>query len=439
MNPLEYVIGALAEWDMYLFLLVLSAVLHWNLLLKKRTLGFFDPLFFILLGSIFGWVIVWFMYLRGDIAGIYAASFTIAELAFYAGLCSAGRIPPAPPPKEPSLERPGFAISVFVMSAFMHVGATLAVWFIAGVPIFQVSRLGAFVDSGGLGILERLVDSGGAIALFTSLYLVMGNSRNRRRFLYYGFFAWYTISSGLSGSKSAFLVIGQCVFAVAFLYTSIGRRQGSFWGGSMGRFLIMTSIAFAVLVLVVQQDVDLVTAATALAYRLVSFGDIYIYAYPDATIEQLRGDNAFVGLFGGVLSTFRLFPVDQIHTNIGYQFSLLTFPDLDYITGGNPRHPVFGYHYFGHLAFIFSFVLGGLTSRMQYVLYFSAQRDFLHTLLAYLMYATLVSISVDFDYSLSRLANMFIALCLILPPALLLFPRQHGIRWTRATRPARAS
>lgn len=431
MNPLEYVGGALADWDKYLVLLVLSASLHWAFLLRKRTLGFFDPLFFILLGSVFGWAIVWFMYLRGDIAGVYAASFTITELAFYAGLCAAGRIPHTPPPRAPSIERPGFAISVFVISAFMHVGATLAVWSIAGIPIFQVSRLGAFVGSGGLGVLERLVDAGGAIALFTSLYLVMGNSRTRRRFVYYGFFAWYTISSGLSGSKSAFLVIGQCLFAVAFLYTGIGRRHGSFWGGKAGKLLIAISTAFAVLVLIVQQDVDLATALAALAYRLVSFGDIYMYAYPDATIEQLRGDNAFVGLFGGVLSTFRLFPADQIHTNIGYQFSLLTFPDLDYVTGGNPRHPVFGYHYFGHLAFIFSFLLGALTSRLQRAFYFPAQRDFLHTLLAYLLYATLVSVSVDFDYSLSRIANMLIALCLILPPALLLFPRQPVMRFSR--------
>ena len=72
MNPLEYVAGAIADWDHYLILLLVSAVLHWLLLLRTRTLGFFDPLFFILLGSVFGWAIVWFMFLRGDIALVEA-------------------------------------------------------------------------------------------------------------------------------------------------------------------------------------------------------------------------------------------------------------------------------------------------------------------------------------------------------------------------------
>ena len=54
MDPLEYVVGAFDDWDKYLALLVVSAVLHWILLLRRRTLGFFDPLFFILVGSIFG-------------------------------------------------------------------------------------------------------------------------------------------------------------------------------------------------------------------------------------------------------------------------------------------------------------------------------------------------------------------------------------------------
>jgi hypothetical protein len=436
-DVLEYVGGALADWDKYLILLVLSAMLHWVFLLRRRTLGFFDPLFVILLGSIFGWTIVWFMYLRGDIEGVYAASFTVTELAFYAGLCTTRRIPRAPPPRAPSGESPGFAISIFAVAAFIHIGTTLTTWSIAGIPLFRVSRLGAFVESGGLGVLERLVDAGGAIALFTSLYLAIGNSRTRKRFVYYGFFAWYSISIGLSGSKSAFLVIGQCVFAVAFLYTSIGRREGSFWGGKAGKAFIVISTAFAVLVLIVQQDVDFASALTAFAFRLLSFGDIYINAYPGATIEQLRGDNALVGLFGGVLSTFRLFPADQLHVNIGYQFSLLNAPNMDYLAGGNPRHSIFGYHYFGHWAFLFSFLLGVLTSRVHRAFYFSNRRDFFHTLVSYLAYVSLVSVSVDFDYSLSRIANMLIALCLILPPALLLFPQQPLFRLSRPARVAR--
>lgn len=431
MDPLEYVLGASDDWGQYVALLVVAGVLHWFVLLRRRTFGFFDPLFIILLGGAFGWAIVWFMFLRGDIAAVYAASFTVTELAFWGGLYAGGRRNHVPPPRTASDEPPGFAIAVFLPAAALHVGGTLAIWALVGIPLFQVSRLGAFVGSGGLGLLERLADAGGTISLFTALYLAIGNARTRRRFGYYLFFAWYTVATALSGSKSALLVIGQCVFAVAFLYTGLGRRQDGFWGGKVGKAFIGVATAFAVLVLVVQQDADLSTAFAGMAFRLVSFGDIYIYAYVDRTIELLRGDNPLVGLFGGFLSTFRLFPVEEIHTNIGYQFTLLTFPDLDYIAGPNPRHSVFGYHYFGAFAFVYSFLLGWLTSRVQRSLYFPGTRDFLRTLLAYAAYSALVSVSVDFDYSLSRLASMIIGFCLVLPPALLLFPRQRLPRMPR--------
>lgn len=437
MNPLEYVAGVIADWDHYLILLLVSALLHWLLLLRTRTLGFFDPLFFILLGSVFGWAIVWFMFLRGDIAGVYAASFTVTELAFCAGLYAAGRPGNVPETRTAIGEPAGFAIAVFIAAAGMHIASTLTIWALVGIPLFQVSRLGAFVGSGGLGILERLSDAGGPIALFSALYLAMGNARTRRRFAYYGFFFWYTVASGLSGSKSGLLVIGQCVFAVAFLFTDLGRRDASYWGGRLGKVFIGVATAFAVLVMLVQQDADLPTAVVGLAYRMVAFGDIYVYAYPDATIEHLQGDNPLVGLFGGFLSTFRLLPVEQIHTNIGYQFTLLTFPDIDYIAGPNPRHPVFGYHYFGPFAFAFSFILGLLTVWVQRSLYFPAKRDYLHTLIAYVMYTALVTISVDFDYSMSRLASMLIGLCFVLMPALLLFPGQTLFWLPRRSRAVR--
>jgi len=433
-DPLEYVVGALDDWDKYLALLVVSAVLHWILLLRRRTLGFFDPLFFILLGSVFGWAIVWFMFLRGDIAAVYVTSFTVTELAFYAGLLMAGSPRQVRVPRTTSDEPTGFAIATFVTAATVHIVATLTIWTLVGIPLLRGSRLGAFFGSGGWGILERLSDACGPIALFSAFYLAIGNARTRRRYVYFAFVGWYAIASALSGSKSGFLAIGQCVFAVAFLFTNLGCENGSFWGGRAGKIFIGVATAFALVVIFVQQDVDLGGALVYLAYRMLAFGDVYIYAYPDATIESLRGDNPLIGLFGGFLSTFRLFPVEQTYTNLGYQLALLTVPDIDYIAGPNPRHPVFGYHFFGPLAFVFSFILGLLTQKVHRNLYFPVKRAYLQTLIAFAVYIALVNVSADFDYAMSRLASTLIGLFVALTPACLLYPNQSLLLLPRRRR-----
>jgi hypothetical protein len=438
-NPLEYLNVAFADAADYLWLLAVSALVHaW--LLKRFTHGLFDPLFFVLLGSMFGWAVVGFMALHGDIAVGYAVSFAIAETSFCLGLAAFHRRVPATLVRQPSAEPPGFAIAVFTASAVTHVASTLATWAIVGIPLFLASRLGAFAQGGGLGVIERLADGGGSIALFAALYLLFGNRRVRHRAVYAGFVAWYLVAVALSGSKSSFLIVGQCVFAVAFLYTDLARRLGAFWGGRAGVAFIVVAIAFALGVLAVQQDDWNPTVALfGLVYRLITYGDIYVFAYPGAAIESLTGRNPLIGLFGGILSTFRLFPPELVYPNLGYQFALMTFPELDIVVGPNPRHPVFGYHYFGAFAWVFSFLLGAATALSQRALYARRRTEFLGALVAFLVYSALNSISVDFEYALTRLASAAIALVFVVVPALALHPRAVLLRLGRPLRPQRSA
>ena len=88
-------------------------------------------------------------------------------------------------------------------------------------------------------------------------------------------------------------------------------------------------------------------------------------------------------MFGGFLSTFRLLPPELLHTNLGYQFVGIIFPDLELVVGPNPQHPVFGYHYFGGLGFVFSFLLGLLTMALHTRFYFRQHDSFLSGLLAF--------------------------------------------------------
>src|SRR5215213_3093330 len=100
MSPLEYLAEALPDWPGYALLVALFLAAHVPLI-RRWSVGIYDPMLLLLVANAFGWAIVWFMYLRGDIAALYVVSFTIAQLALYAGMWvgrpRAGSLPPTPP------------------------------------------------------------------------------------------------------------------------------------------------------------------------------------------------------------------------------------------------------------------------------------------------------------------------------------------------------
>jgi hypothetical protein len=435
MSPLEYLAGALSDWPQYLALALFFGVLH-VVLIRRWVVGIYDPLFMLLLSNALGWAIVWFMFLRADITDRYVVSFTIAQLALYAGFAVARprlgkRIEMSNTARQSRLDDQALPTLVLLVAAIVHIASTLWIWEIAGIPLFRESRLGAFEGSGGYGALERLVESSALIAIFAVVYLLVQRPRLRRNVLVHAFLVWFVAALALSGSKSALLIVGQYVLSILYVYTTLRHRKGRFWGGRTGKLLLVVSTVFAVGVLGTQTENDLASAALAFVYRVVSFGDVYIFAYPNATIESLKGDNPLVGLFGAFLSTFRLFPQDAVYPNLGYQFTTLVFPDLDIIVGPNPQHPVFGYHYFGPLGFVFSFVVGAITAWAQARFYHRTQHGFLGGLVAFLLYFTLVSISLDFEYTLSKLANVIIGMVVIVGPVLLALPHASILRLPR--------
>ena len=422
MAPLDYVAGALEAWPLYVLLALLFLLLH-GWLIKRWAVGIFDPLALILAANAFSWTIVWFMYLNGDIALRHLVYFVVAQLALYAGIGMARLYLPGAVSARSAAHDANLPALTLAMAAAVHVAATLTIWAIAGIPLFRASRLGAFHGSGGLGVLERLADSSGLIALFATVCLFACHPKSRRNIFVYTFIAWFALSIAMSGSKGALLSSGQQVMSALFLYTGLRFRRDRFWGGRAGLIVLVLSTVFALGVLTAQQDSDLTIAALALAYRVMSYGDVYIYAYPNETLELLQGDNAFIGMFGGFLSTFRLFPVDWLYPAMGVQFTGIVFPNLDQISGPNPQHPVFGFHYFGHMGFLYSFLLGLLTTAAQTQLYFRQHTTFFSGMLSFMAYFAVVGISWDLEYALSNLANLVIGCLVIVVPVLLLRPR----------------
>ncbi len=415
MDPLEYLASSLTWWREYLAILAVSLALHWPFM-RRLCVGVFDPLFFVLIGDAFGAAIVVFMYWRGDIAPIYFASYAFAQIFFYVGMCSAALLRPrrglADKPQDAN--EVGLPLLIFGAAALLHLATTLISWGLAGIPLFRVTRLGAFAGSGGLGILERLSGPTGGIALFCALYLMCSVQGRSYRWIFFPFSTWLLFATAMSGSKSALLFIGQIVFSFAVIYGRIDARSGVFWGGRFGRGFLAIAAVFALFTLTIQRDGSVATAVASLLYRFFSYGDIYVFAYPGRMIEFVKGDNPLIGLLGAPLSTFRILPLEMIYSNIGHQLAQLVFPNLSYVAGPNPRQAVFGYHYFGHYAFVYSFVIGALTILAQRAAYYTPGRGFLGALIALQVYLALFQVGVDVETASTKLVNSFLALTVIL-------------------------
>lgn len=430
MSPLLYLVRISEHLDLYLGLLAFLAPVHlW--LARRLAVNIFDPLFIVILADWFGFALVSFMHLNGDIRSEHFYYYVCSQIAFYGGLLAAQAVFRGPRARPFD---PPYALVKWVLffSTGVHFAATAVKWGLTGIPLFNTSRLGAFADSGGLGIIERFET--GAFYIFSfSVMLVWVRFRKEAFWTAVLGICWLLAYVALSGSKAALLGVMQVYFLLRYLVSD--RSQSNFFGAKGGGKAFILASVFSLGVLAVQSQGDVQEVFLGLAFRLVSFGDIYIYAYIDDTLRYIQGDNPVIGLFGGALSTFRLMPGDWLYKNMGLQFSEIIFPGLDYLAGPNPRHNVFGFHFFGWGGLVFSLFIGLFITYLQARLYRRTTTGYFTALWAFLLYFSLVSLSGDFDYSLSTLSSIVIAAVVVLIPAQIAYlaglpkaPLQHAPR-----------
>lgn len=149
--------------------------------------------------------------------------------------------------------------------------------------------------------------------------------------------------------------------------------------------------------------------AGTLLYRFVNFGDVFLYAYINDNIDYIIGDSAFIGLFGGFLSVFRLFPSSDMYVPMGLQLALIVDPDMLFVAGPNPRHNIMGYHFFGEYGGVFfSFICGAVISFFRYRCFVYFNHTFVSFILYYLFMEAIIGLFVDFQYSMSNIASVII-------------------------------
>lgn len=420
MSPYIYLLTIVENIQLLLAILLVLSIPYYKLV-RSIALSIYDPMLFIIFGDWMGSSLVVFMWMQSDISDVHFYYYCFSQVALVLGMLLLRRKIPTLIAGPAPIRTSKLPFLVLLNAAWINITVTLAIWSIAGIPLFRASRIGAFAGSGGLGILERVQSGTILIATFSACF-VLGESisqfRKRGAVL---FFVWLVIYSAASGSKGSLLVVAQIIFVYIFVFKRQKLGENLFFGGKKGIPILFGATAFALFVIAVQSEGTLIEVVSAFAFRLISYGDIYIYAYINDTLLEVRGDNPLIGLFGGFLSTFRLFPVDMIYTNMGYQLSSIVFPGLDYMSGPNPRHNVFGFHFFGWFGIIYSFLIGCFIVALQRFLYCQVNPTYIGSLLRFLLYFALLSVVGDFDYAMATLADAIISLIVVVFFSLLFY------------------
>jgi len=437
MISFEYWYTISEHYGVYIAFLVLSIGIHY-LLFRKQVYNIFDPFLLPVITNVFSVALVFFMYWMDDIKVYYFKSFVLTQTSLYIGFLVTinslrkrlkGRvIASSTAPKLSDSGSTVMRVKIFLFVAFVfYMLSIVFIYSLKGIPLLRLSRLGAFANSGGLGIIERINEVSlffvvfGGIALLYLIYRKFGSIRPNRRnintltYLFLGF-GFLLITLFLSGSKGSFLVVFVTVFVFAYVFIYRGRWKGiGFFGGKAGMAAIVVLLIAAFFIIVIQRGgTDTGAASNAimhLANRFVYYGDIYVNAYISDTIKELSGTNPFVGLFGGFLSTFRLFPVDDLYVSMGHQFTLILYPELEIMTGPNPRHNVIGLHYFGfYFSAVYSFILGiGIAFARYHLLKpRTINKDFDLSLFSMFFAWRLLTIDSDIELALSRIASLLI-------------------------------
>ncbi|MBJ6879713.1 oligosaccharide repeat unit polymerase [Vibrio cholerae] len=422
MSPIDFLPILLENIHIYVILLIIFTLLYLPVI-RRTVYNVFDPFLIILVGSVFGTTLVFYMYWTNLIEDVYFFSFVSTELSFIFSIMLFS--------KSRSTALRTFEISsnrsffrprlvryklIFFISCALYFFTTILIYHINGIPILKVSRLGGFVGSGGLGIIERINDVSIMLATISMfiIYKCRGSNFSLYKIVIFLASIIMLITFLLSGAKGKILIFSTAWFFSVFVFNLYDSKP-SFFNGRNGVISLFFFIIFALSVISMSSKGSFIDIIGALAFRVVNFGDVFIWAYLDNTIEELSGSDWFYGLFGGFLSVFRLLSPNDIYMPIGQQLPLIIYPELDYISGPNAKHNIVFYHYFGGYAFLFSFFVGYIISFVRYDLFNKIlyKHGSFGVMLYYLIYWSLGVMSVDFDYSLSLLASVILVFPII--------------------------
>jgi hypothetical protein len=401
---------------LFYFYSILFLIIYYSLL-RKYIYSFFDPFLLTCISIYFGSVDIFFMHHVGTISDYYFFHYVFTQILFILGFFSF---------KPIKLKKLVFQSSsqsihsdretatiLYCMSSVIFVFTQLISFILAGIPILMEARLLAYAGGGGIGILSRII----VITSSITLFLLINRKYSTHKLsiaekLYDAFIFIFIIISLLSGgARSALLDIVYTGFLYGLFICRFKEYTGVFnlIRKNLKIFFLFAFIgALIVFTIGLRREGNELHPLFAMILRFIQSGDIFMYAYQDNVIEQMKRANPLIVMFADALGMFRVMSWSDIPTELGNQLHRYHMGN-DLPMGPNPVHNVFGLFYFGYAgSLIYSFMIGWLLSFIRNKMIFFLPKTILGGLFFVLVTNALLAIPIDFSYAIHRLDNIII-------------------------------
>jgi len=426
--------GLLLQDNIPLYTVILTlSILIYVFLFRKIYLSILDPLIFSLIFSVFGFSVVWFLYFTNSIELRYLLSYIFTQTAFWLGLFTFKALNTKgifAKDKTVILEKEElFVLIFFWVTSGLYIFLQLLSYIVIGVPILLGTHVDIYSNSGGWGIIGKIIDIDKPVSIFLLFYFLLKPATSIYIYLYRYFFIFLlVVFFALSDSKGDFMSVGLIFFCFLLLNAS---KYKTYFNNfrKTERVIILSGIFFAYLTIFIQAVVSGgdTNYFYIFMFRLIASGDIYFFSYVNGLIEHVSGEKPFLAMFGEVFSTLRIVPRDQQPKVLGYQFYQMFF-DSDTVAGPNSRHNVFGYVYFGFYgSIVFSYLIGLLLSVVRNKLFYVLKKNIVGQVVFLLLYLNLVSLETDPPMAFSAVESILTIFPFILGITFLIHMSMAGV------------
>ena len=404
--------------DVSVYILTACMVLSiYYLVFRKYIFNILDISFFQnFVSSAFATSTVIFLFYCSEIKFIYILHYFVTIGVFYCVfLLCAKKVPKKNtlgiiPRHRVYIQKKNISITfftVFVLLSFSHCLYQLYIYLVAGIPVLLESRLSINLSGGVLmGFLYRVSGLFITPAMLMCWYIVYLGRKWQRL---YGciYLSLLFVFAFLSGSKGAILNLFFVFTTFVFFSQNYNVKGVRFLQSSRMIIVIVSIVCLTLVIIVIQNRGNLLSAIQHLFLRLSAYGDGYVYGYPNDNLTKMVKIKLLDFLFGDLLHTFRLSATDR---GVGYGFSLIeiVYGIPGATSGPNPRFNLVGYSYFGFWgSVVIAAFAGGIFALGRNLFIGCVDKSPVHQVICYYVFSMVNFIETDIIQVVTNLTTNF--------------------------------